>query len=228
MHDLSYPNESPEYRKARNELLEAEKALVAQIEEVAAMRRKLPLGGELKEDYVFEEIDLETGDVSETRLSGLFADGQDSLAVYSYMFGPGWEKACPLCTSITDGFNGYIKHVTPRLSFAVVSKAPADKLAAWAQERGWSGFRLLSAYKNSYQEDYLAQQGTEDDQWPILNIFVRRDGGIHHFWGSELFYAPRPEDQGTRHVDLIWPMWHLFDLTPEGRGDWSPKLDYGA
>ena len=47
----------------------------------------------------------------------------------------------------------------------------------------------------------------------------------HHFWGSVLF---RPYPTGnTRHVDLLWPLWNLLDLTPEGRGtDWYPQLEY--
>jgi len=32
-----------------------------------------------------------------------------------------------------------------------------------------------------------------------------------------------------RHVDPIWPLWNLFDFTPEGRGtNWYPKLSYDA
>jgi len=28
-------------------------------------------------------------------------------------------------------------------------------------------------------------------------------------------------------VDLVWPLWNLFDLTPEGRGTtWHPALRY--
>jgi predicted dithiol-disulfide oxidoreductase (DUF899 family) len=226
LHDLHYPNESAEYRKARNELLEAEAALRQQIEQVAQLRRRLPLGGAVPEDYVFDEVDLRTGEVTQTRLSELFAEGQSSLALYSFMYGPGWEAPCPLCNSIADGLNGFAQHVTPRMGLAVVSQAPPDTLYAWAQRRGWTGFRWLSAHRNSYQADYLAQQGGENTQWPILNVFVRRDGDVRHFWGSELFYVPAGEDQHTRHVDLIWPMWHLFDVTPEGRGDWLPKLTY--
>jgi predicted dithiol-disulfide oxidoreductase (DUF899 family) len=48
--------------------------------------------------------------------------------------------------------------------------------------------------------------------------------GIHHFWSAELLYVPGPGH--PRHVDLLWPIWSLFDLTPEGRGDWMPKLCY--
>ena len=56
MEHLSYPNESAEYRKARNALLQAEIALRAQIEAVAVQRRQLPPGGAVPQDYVFERI----------------------------------------------------------------------------------------------------------------------------------------------------------------------------
>src|SRR5438128_4985014 len=82
---LGFPQESAEYRKARNELLAAEIELRRQIEAVAAARRKLPLGGQLAQDYVFDEgpADLsEQGEVRQTRLSKLFDPGKDSLLVY--------------------------------------------------------------------------------------------------------------------------------------------------
>jgi predicted dithiol-disulfide oxidoreductase (DUF899 family) len=58
---------------------------------------------------------------------------------------------------------------------------------------------------------------------------VRRDGRIHHFFNAELLFAPVEPGQNGRQADLIWPLWNLFDLTPEGRGtDWYPKLAYGS
>jgi predicted dithiol-disulfide oxidoreductase (DUF899 family) len=39
MSELKYPNESPDYRKARDELLEEETALVEKVKAVAEMRR---------------------------------------------------------------------------------------------------------------------------------------------------------------------------------------------
>ncbi len=60
------------------------------------------------------------------------------------------------------------------------------------------------------------------DQHPVLHVFVRRDDGVHHFWSSELLYEQT--DGQPRHIDLTWPLWNLFDLTPEGRGtDWYPR-----
>lgn len=61
----------------------------------------------------------------------------------------------------------------------------------------------------------------------MLNLFVREGAEIRHFWGSELLYAHRDEGEDPRHVDFIWPLWNLIDVTPDGRGvDWGPKLSY--
>ncbi|MDP6979224.1 MAG: hypothetical protein QF570_11575 [Myxococcota bacterium] len=46
----------------------------------------------------------------------------------------------------------------------------------------------------------------------------------HHYWGSELYFVPR--DGHPRHVDPLWPLWNVLDLTPEGRGDFFPSLEY--
>jgi predicted dithiol-disulfide oxidoreductase (DUF899 family) len=29
-----------------------------------------------------------------------------------------------------------------------------------------------------------------------------------------------------RGIDLLSPVWHLLDLTPQGRRDWFAQLDY--
>ena len=62
----------------------------------------------------------------------------------------------------------------------------------------------------------------------MLNVFRNEGAAVRHFWGSELLYAKTDApEQGPRHVDSIWPIWNVLDLTPEGRGtDWNPKLDY--
>src|ERR1051325_3165988 len=109
VHSIRFPNEPPEYRAARDELLRAEVELRDKTEEVAALRRTLPLGGKVPEDYVFEEgatdID-EHGVEREVRLSELFRPGLDTLVLYSYMFSPEMKSPCVMCTSILDGLNG--------------------------------------------------------------------------------------------------------------------------
>lgn len=222
----SYPNETPVYREARNELLDAEQALRKQVEHVAALRRKLPLGGEVPEDYVFQTRD--GGDrTRDVRLSELFAPERDTLLVYGFMFGPAMDHACPLCTSFLDSLDGAIPHLEQKISVAVSARSPIERISAFAASRGWCRMRLVSSANNGFQYDYLAE-GDDGGQWPMANVFVRKNGKIRHFWGSELLFRPF-ESGNTRHIDMLWPLWNVLDLTPEGRGEtWYPSLDYAA
>jgi predicted dithiol-disulfide oxidoreductase (DUF899 family) len=230
MHDVRFPGESDEYRRARNELLESEIGLRRQIEEVAAQRRTLPLGGEIQTDYVFEEWDDAAGAPRQVRLSELFEDGKDTLFLYSFMYNPGpngpLESPCPSCTSIVDAIDGQARHATQRINFAISTKAPIERFRAHAQNRGWRHARLLSSGMSTYNVDYQAE-GPDGSQFPLATVFVRRDGKIHHFWSSELWLVPSEPGQHPRHVDFLWPLWAIFDRTPEGRGtDFHPRLEY--
>ena len=223
LHPMRYPGESDAYRAARTRLLQAELDLRRQLEEVAALRRELPPGGRVEKDYVFEEAGA--GRRGSVRLSDLFAPGNQSLLLYSYMFGPAMPEPCPMCTCFLDGVDAYAPHLTQRLNLAVVAKSPADRLRAWAAHRGWKHLRLLSSAGNTYNTDYGAET-PDGQQLPACNVFTRRDDGIFHFWAAEMLYAPT--EGHPRHVDLLWPIWNFIDLTPEGRGTgWLPKLSYG-
>jgi predicted dithiol-disulfide oxidoreductase (DUF899 family) len=208
MSDLRYPNESKEYREARAALLNDELELVDKVKAVAEKRRKLPPGGQLKEDYVFHWAnDGKVG--NPVRLSELFGD-KNTLLLYSWMFGPNWDKPCPSCTSLMDGFDRTWYSVAQNAAFAAIAKAPAERINAWAKERGWSQIPLVSGSRSSYQADYKCQGATEDMQQPVMHVFTKRDGQILYFWGTELM---------MNHVDTVWPYWNLMDFTPEGRPD---------
>lgn len=225
IHDKHFPNESGAYRSARDKLLRAEMELRGQIERVAEQRRNLPTGGNLAADYVFERMRFD-GTIESVQLSELFLPGKDSLVIYSFMYGPDMENACPMCTSLIDGFEANTPHVNDRINMVVVAKSPIDRIVDFAQRRGWHNLSLLSSNKNTYNFDYWAEDD-ECNQMPMVNVFVRKGDGVHHFWGSELLYAKA--DGQPRHVDLLWPIWNIFDLTPEGRGsDWYPKLSYSG
>jgi predicted dithiol-disulfide oxidoreductase (DUF899 family) len=218
---MRFPGESPEYREARDRLLEAEIELRRRSEAVAAMRRELPPGGAVPEDYVF------AGDGGDVRLSELFGD-HDTLVVYSFMFPRALDDdaPCPSCSSILDSLDGAARHLAQRISLAVVAKAPLPRVLEYAEHRGWRHLRLLSSAANDYNRHY---HGEMDDgsQAPMLNAFARRDGEIRHFWASELMVAPRDPGEEPRHVDFIWPIWNVLDVTPDGRGaDWSLQRDY--
>jgi predicted dithiol-disulfide oxidoreductase (DUF899 family) len=162
------------------------------------------------------------------RLSELFAPGQDTLAVYNFMFpvAPDRDAPCPSCTQFLDSFDGVARHATQRVGLAVVAKAPLPRILAHGKARGWRHLRLHSSAANHYNRDYHGE--TEDkSQLPMLNVFRRNDGTVHHFWGSELLFAPAEPGQDPRHNDTIDPVWNLFDFAPEGRGtNWDPKLSY--
>jgi predicted dithiol-disulfide oxidoreductase (DUF899 family) len=220
MPGLTFPNETIGYREARDELLKAEIALRDSVEQVAAMRRSLPPGGTIREDYTFEEMGA-GGQVRGVRLSELFEEPKTSLFVYSWMFGPAMANPCPMCSSIIDGLNGNARHITQRINLAVVSRSPIERIMDFARARGWNSVRLLSSEKNSYNADYFGETPA-GDQFPMANVFVQREGAIHHFWGTEMLYAKVQGD--PRHMDLMWPLWNVLDATPEGRGDWYPPL----
>jgi predicted dithiol-disulfide oxidoreductase (DUF899 family) len=238
---IRFPGESDEYRRERNRLLEAEASLRRAIEAVAAQRRALPRGGVVSDDYRFEEA----SDGTEVRFSELFEADRDTLVIYSFMFprysgdtrpGPDdgetarlplSETPCASCTSILDSLDGAAHHLARQLNLAVVAKSAPDRIRTFAAERGWRHLRLLSSRRNTYNRDYHAET-PEGEQMPVLNVFVRDGDQVRHTWASELMYAPRDEGLEPRHVDSIWPIWNVLDVTPEGRGNDPnfPSLHY--
>jgi predicted dithiol-disulfide oxidoreductase (DUF899 family) len=220
LHNTRFPGESAAYRAARDELLAAEIELRRKTEEVAALRRKLPPGGAVPEDYVFD------GPAGKVRLSELFQKPDASLVVYSYMYGPDVAQPCPMCTCMLDGLDGQAPHIQQRINLAVVAKSPLPRILAFTTARGWRSLPLYSSAGNSYNRDYFAED-EKGAQGSTLNVFVRHDGLTRHIFSTELNLVSADRNQNHRHVDSIWPVWNVFDFTPEGRGtDWFPRLDH--
>lgn len=209
---LLMPGADETYRQSRDRLRQAEIELRDRIEDVAAMRRNLP-PGPVVPDYTF--IDM---DGKRVRLSELFAGDKDDLIVYHLM----WAKDdgfCPMCSLWIDGFNGLTPHITQRANFVVASRAPVDKLKAWGERRGWRRLRLLSDDGPQFARDIDAEDA-EGNPDSTISVF-RRDGDrIRHFYTAH----PSLENR-ERGIDLLCPVWHLFDLTPSGRGGWYGDND---
>ena len=141
------PKESAEYRAARTALLAEEIELRRHIERVAAQRRALPPGGPVNSDYRFQTED------GAADLAALFG-GKQTLAVYSYMFGPQRQRPCPMCTNLLDAWDGNAADIAQHISLVVVARSPIEKLLAWKQERGWKRLRLVSDLNDAYSRDF--------------------------------------------------------------------------
>lgn len=214
-----FPNESPGYREARNHLLAEEIELRRHIEHVAALRRALPPGGEIPEDYAFESSN------GMVRLSQLFGD-KDTLVIYSMMFGPQRERACPMCTAMLTSWNGSARNLRERVALAVTARSPIERLLDFKEERGWQNLQIYSDIQGDYTRAYVS---AEDGDVPGLTIFTRGDGTIRHFWSGETSGEMADPGQDPRGAPDLDPLWTILDLTPAGRGAaWYPKLEYAG
>jgi predicted dithiol-disulfide oxidoreductase (DUF899 family) len=242
---IRFPNETSGYRAARNALLQREVELRRQMESVAADLRKLPDGGEIPEDYVFDRIG-EEGEPGKVSMSGLFGSG-DTLMLYHYMFPrhskddrpgpkegataelPLVEGPCPSCTALIDMWEGTMPHFQGLGgNLAIVARAPIERVAAFAREKGWKHARLLSASGNNFRRDY-GGDSPEGESVPIMTVFRRgADGRIRLHWASELVFEPTDPGQDMRHLGTVEPLWTLFDLTPGGRPAADEQMDYSC
>jgi predicted dithiol-disulfide oxidoreductase (DUF899 family) len=221
-------NESPEYLAKREELRLAEIELMRQRERVAKLRRNLPQGAPVQ-DYQFEEgpRDLNARDtpVRTVRLSELFTKPNRSLVIYHFMYGKRQTKPCPMCTAWLDGANGVAHHLAQNLDFAVVTAADVPTVRAHARVRGWDRLRLLSAGNSTFKYD-LGSEDREGHQDSTVSVFTRdANGNLRHFYTAHPRMAPDIQERG---IDLLTPIWHLMDLTPQGRDNWYTSLDYGT
>ena len=216
---VRFPNESSEYRHARNALLAEEIELRRHIERVAEQRRALPPGGTLPQDYAF------VGERGPVNFSDLFA-GKQTLAIYSYMYGPERELPCPMCASLMSAWDGEALDVEQHIALVMVARSPIERLLTVKKERGWRNLKLFSDSDGDYTRDYVS---ADDADMPAFNVFTRRDGVIRHFWSGEMGPSTADPGQDPRGAPDLMPLWTILDCTPEGRGaHWHPKLHYNV
>ena len=214
-----FPNESADYRKARNALLVEEIELRRAIERVAAHRRALPQGGQIPKDFQFTE---ENGP---THLSNLFG-GKQTLLVYSMMYGPQRQSPCPMCTSFLNSWNGTAINLRQRVALVVTARSPIERLLAFKKQRGFVNLPFVSDTSGDYTRSYV---NADDADVPGFSVFTKRDGKIHHFYSGEMSGEMADPGQDPRGAPDADPLWFMLDQTPEGRGtDWYPKLEYPA
>jgi predicted dithiol-disulfide oxidoreductase (DUF899 family) len=211
-------NESDAYRRQREELRVAERDLMDHVERVAALRRELP-ADTVVDDY--QVVDAASGD--RVRLSQLFSAPDRTLILYHFMYGKAQTEPCPLCTMWIDGYNAAAPHLKQNVDFAVVAAAEPAAINAHAASRGWNNVRLLSAGDSTFKYD-LGSEEADGTQTEWISVFtLGGDGTVRHVYSKG---AQMADDRRERGIDLLTPVWHLLDLTPEGRPDWYPSLNY--
>jgi len=239
---------------ARLELLEAEKALTRQSDELARRRQALPW---VKVDKAYR-FDTATGPAT---LGDLF-QGRSQLLVYHFMFGPDYSAGCPSCSAIADGFDGSVVHLAHHdVTLCAVSRAPLEKLQAYQRRMGWR-FPWASSKDSDFNFDFNVaftqeqqRAGTIDYNYgrrePALDTsripetmtrFAARCGT-----DAPTFSRDRPglstfirEDDVIYHsystyargLDALWSMYAWLDRAPLGRNEqglwWRRHDEYGS
>src|SRR6516164_5418533 len=135
-----------EWLKARLGLLAAEKEFTRQRD--ALTRRRMAMPWErVEKSYQFE------GPNGALSLAALF-DGRSQLIVYHFMFAPEWEEGCKSCSFWAESFDRIPIHLAHRdVTFLAVSRAPLEKLQAYARRFGWT-FPWVSSAPSDFNYDF--------------------------------------------------------------------------
>jgi len=228
-----------EWLARRKALLEREKEQVHHYDAVNAERRRLPMV-KIEKDYSFQ------GPRGKNNLEGLF-EGRRQLIIYHFMFDPNWDKGCPGCTSYVSSLGDLSMLGKKDTTFAVVSRAPLEKLEKYKAEMGWK-IPWFSSFGSDFNYDFhvtldpkkapqeynfrnkvemekakgkpVKMEGEEHG----LSVFFRMDGDLYHTYST---YA--------RGTESLTDAYRLLDVTPFGRqqefedspAGWPQKPTYG-
>lgn len=222
----SYPDvvSQTEWLKARKALLEKEKEITRLRDEVNKERRSLPMT-EIEKAYVFE------GPHGKVSLDSMF-EGRRQLIIHHFMFDPEWEKGCPSCTFF-ENESPFLPHLHQKnTSYAVISRAPFEKLNMYKQKKGWS-VPWYSSYGSDFNYDFHVTMDenivpvmynyrdktahekigmpwyTKGEQ-PGISVFLRNGERVFHTYSTF-----------ARGVEMLTPTPNYLDLTPLGRQDGS-------
>jgi len=215
------PNETPhppivpqdEWLAQRKMLLRHEKELTRHYDQVAAERRRLPMV-KIDKDYVFD------GPNGAVRLLDLFG-GCRQLIVYHFMFDPKWDEGCPGCTGYVNALGDLSLLHERDTTFALISRAPQAKLAAYQASKGWR-VPWYSSFGSDFNHDFHVTSDEGEGQG--LSVFFRLGDDVFHTYST---YA--------RGVERITEACALLDVTPYGRQEdfedspagWPQRPTYG-
>jgi predicted dithiol-disulfide oxidoreductase (DUF899 family) len=230
-----------QWLKARLKLLEDEKELTRRSDELARHRRQLPWV-RIDKEYVFDT------DEGEQTLRDLFA-GRSQLLVYHFMFGPDYTAGCPSCSTIADGFDGFVVHLANHdVTLSAVSRARLAKLQAYKRRMGWT-FPWASSLGSDFNFDFNVSLTEEQQREGGYEYNYRRGGHamdaaavpepVARFAAmcgtdAPTYSRDRPGMSGfviedgvvyhtystyARGLDGLWGMYQWLDRAPKGRNE---------
>nr|WP_042179547.1 DUF899 domain-containing protein [Kibdelosporangium sp. MJ126-NF4]CEL13882.1 FIG172199: hypothetical thioredoxin family protein [Kibdelosporangium sp. MJ126-NF4]CTQ88250.1 FIG172199: hypothetical thioredoxin family protein [Kibdelosporangium sp. MJ126-NF4] len=213
-----------EWLAARKALLAKEKEATRLRDQLSAERRRLPMV-RVEKDYAF------TGPEGQLALAELF-EGRSQLYVHHFMWRDDLDTGCPSCTAAADiNFTPQmLAHLHERdITFAAVSRAPAEKVLAYKEKHGW-GFPFYSSHGSDFSYDMhasldasrqpveynyltkeeLNERGLADEalhgDWPANSVFLRDGDQVFHTYTAY-----------TRGLDQLFTPYNFIDFTPYGR-----------
>ena len=207
-----------EWVAARRHLLAREKELQRLRDELSAERRKLPWE-RVEKSYSF------TGPAGKETLADLFG-GRSQLVIYHFMFAPEWDAGCRGCAFWADNINGIVPHLAGRdVAFAAVSRAPLEKLQAFAARMDWS-FHWVSSANTDFNYDYQVSFRSEDiELGRAIHNYEPFDGqmtdkpGVSVFFKDESGRIFHTYSTYARGLDPLNVAYQLIDLAPKGRDE---------
>jgi predicted dithiol-disulfide oxidoreductase (DUF899 family) len=206
-----------EWVAARQRLLAKEKEFLRLRDQLSQERRELPWE-RVRKPYTFESTN------GSQTLAELF-DGRSQLIVYHFMFAPEWDAGCPGCSFWADSFNDVITHLNQRdVSFVAVSRAPLQKLQAFAARMNWN-FRWVSSADSDFNFDYQVSFRSADiARGTAVYNYKPHEGPMTDMPGFSVFFRDGADIYYTyatfaRVLDSMNTAYQLLDLLPKGRDE---------
>jgi predicted dithiol-disulfide oxidoreductase (DUF899 family) len=219
-----------EWQAAREELLKREKEHTRTGDVLATQRRELPWVA-IGKEYRFDADDG-------TRTLAELFDGRTQLMVYHFMYGPSYQAADPVNSSIADGLDGLLPHLHARdVTLLLVSQAPLVKLQAYKRRMGWS-IPWVSAANTDFNFDFgasaaqepLRPPGLDEDglppvvaqnaaaagtdipgylsESPAVSVFTLTGGAVYQTYATT-----------WRGVEFLMNYYPILDRVPKGRDE---------
>jgi predicted dithiol-disulfide oxidoreductase (DUF899 family) len=211
-----------EWLTARTQLLRKEKQLTAERDRLNTERRNLPMV-EIVEDYRFD------GPGEQVSLLDMF-EGRRQLIIYHFMFGPDWDEGCPSCTAGTEEMSpGLLDHLHTRdTTYAMVSRAPLEKLEKWKAQHGWD-----IPWYSSFASDFNYDFGVTIDESRGSRTYNYRTKEEFEAMGDPFFDSPQPFEMPgqscfLRDGDQVFHTYSQYARGLEGTGGSYYFLDLTA